>query len=182
MKPILFLDVDGPLNPYAEKPWRRPDGYTTHRLRPAGWEWKKKPLRVWLNPSHGPLLLDFASRHDLELVWATTWEHDANKYIAPVLGLPELSVVEFSSHKGTGYGWKFPAVRDFAAGRSLAWLDDDFSKSYVVNALSSFRLDRGDSPTFLKSINPRVGLLEKDLEEVGVWLDSVVGKKFKWMI
>ncbi|WP_199809663.1 hypothetical protein [Streptomyces sp. NRRL F-2799] len=31
-RPLLFLDVDGPLNPYAAQPERRPDGYTT--LRP----------------------------------------------------------------------------------------------------------------------------------------------------
>ncbi|MDQ0932254.1 hypothetical protein QFZ49_002184 [Streptomyces turgidiscabies] len=31
-RPLLFLDVDGPLNPYAAKPEKRPDGYTTLRV------------------------------------------------------------------------------------------------------------------------------------------------------
>lgn len=31
-RPLLFLDVDGPLNPYAAKPTKRPDGYTTLRV------------------------------------------------------------------------------------------------------------------------------------------------------
>lgn len=36
-RPLLYLDVDGPLNPYAAKPERRPEGYTTHRMKPEGW-------------------------------------------------------------------------------------------------------------------------------------------------
>jgi hypothetical protein len=31
-RPLLFLDVDGPLNPYAAQPERRPDGYVTLRV------------------------------------------------------------------------------------------------------------------------------------------------------
>jgi hypothetical protein len=58
-RPLLFLDVDGPLNPYAAQPERRPEGYTTIRatVRPG------RPLRVWLNPSHGPALLSLDYDH-----------------------------------------------------------------------------------------------------------------------
>ncbi|MFE0674948.1 hypothetical protein [Streptomyces sp. NPDC058867] len=55
-RPLLFLDVDGPLNPWAAKPERRPEGCTTIRAT-AG---PGRPLRVWLNPAHGPALRDFA--------------------------------------------------------------------------------------------------------------------------
>ena len=102
-RPLLFLDVDDPLNPFAAKPTRRPDGYEKHRMAPRRWmeaerEWlrakgrpfkRAKPLRVWLNPAHGPALLDLP----VELVWATTWEQEANEWIGPVLGLPALPVV-----------------------------------------------------------------------------------------
>ena len=37
MKPWLFLDVDGPLNPYAAGRGRLPGGYALHRLRPTHW-------------------------------------------------------------------------------------------------------------------------------------------------
>src|SRR5690606_41282074 len=54
------------------------------------------PLRLagarrWLNPRHGAALLALPYRP----VWATTWEHDANEVLAPLLGLPELPVVEW---------------------------------------------------------------------------------------
>ncbi|CAL9328498.1 hypothetical protein SUDANB126_00028 [Streptomyces sp. enrichment culture] len=75
-RPLLFLGVDGPLNPYAAKPHRRPDGYTTLRVPPAdgaheedrGFSSRRRPLRVWLNPEHGRFLL----RLGFELCWATT--------------------------------------------------------------------------------------------------------------
>ncbi|MFF6952818.1 hypothetical protein ACFZAD_29690 [Streptomyces iakyrus] len=64
-RPILFLDVDGPLNPYAAQPERRPDGYTTLRVPLEGsaaeehraLSSRRRTLRVWLNPEHGRDLL-----------------------------------------------------------------------------------------------------------------------------
>ncbi|MEU1870105.1 hypothetical protein [Streptomyces sp. NPDC019793] len=53
-RPLLFLDVDGPLNPYAAKPHKRPvgspwtTGVTTHTAplqdRPDGVHWKTAHL------------------------------------------------------------------------------------------------------------------------------------------
>jgi hypothetical protein len=85
--PLLFLDVDGPLNPYAAKPERRPQGHVTLRVPGGG----RRPLRLWLAPAHGPALLGLG----YELCWATSWMADANRWIAPVLGLPELPFVDF---------------------------------------------------------------------------------------
>ena len=86
MKPLLLLDVDGPLNPWAAKPTQRPAGYSTHRYtRPGAQRWDK-PLRVWLHPGHGPMLLTLADR--FELVWCTTWGAEANTWIGPRIGLP----------------------------------------------------------------------------------------------
>lgn len=64
-RPLLFLDVDGPLNPYAAKPEKRPDGYTTLRVprdsgtpdEHRGLSARRRHLRVWLNPEHGRPLL-----------------------------------------------------------------------------------------------------------------------------
>ncbi|KAB2593650.1 hypothetical protein [Streptomyces arboris] len=61
--PLLFLDVDGPLNPYAAQPERRPAGYTTIRVprnngspdESLGLTGRRHPLRVWLHPGPGLL-------------------------------------------------------------------------------------------------------------------------------
>jgi len=47
--------------------------------------------------SHSAWLRELSGVYDL--IWATTWEHDANKHIAPRLGLPPLPVVEFSAYR-----------------------------------------------------------------------------------
>lgn len=162
MKPILFLDVDGPLNPYGAKPHQRPEGYDTHRLKPTNWV--GKPLRVWLNPSHGKMLLDLADRASLDLVWATTWQQDANTMIGPRVGLPILPVVEFNLESSL---WKWPAVADYANGKPFAWLDDDFS--YYRHVSLPFTVARVGIPTLLHDVNPAIGLTEKDIAEVEKW-------------
>ncbi|MFC5664552.1 hypothetical protein ACFP3U_16355 [Kitasatospora misakiensis] len=123
MRPLLLVDVDGPLNPYAAKPYRRPEGYLTHRLLTPRWEAAErrrlrayglpnkpvKPLRVWLNPDHGPALATLP----FDLVWATTWEAEANDFVAPLLGLPELPVINWRDPRpepADGVFWKTPEI------------------------------------------------------------------------
>jgi len=170
---LLYLDVDGVLNPYVAKPHKRPDGYETHRLLPAEWlirhpntpRARVKPLRVWLNPAHGAALLELADV--FELVWATTWGHDANTHIGPLIGLPSLSVVEWTPHIGRGPEgtfWKTPQLVEHADGRAFAWVDDDIATSdrrYV---------DREHGPrALLHYVDPAKGLLEDDFATLRSW-------------
>lgn len=125
-RPLLFLDVDGPLNPYAAKRERRPEGYTTLRGPRGGGApeenserlFRRRPLRVWLSPEHGRDLL----RLDYELCLATTWMADANRWIAPVLGLPELSFVDFGDglfrERPDGVHWKTDFARSLGASQA----------------------------------------------------------------
>lgn len=162
MKPLLLIDVDGPLNPYAAKPHMRPAGYGTHRLTPTGHF--GKPYRVWLNELHGPMLLEFARLFDIELAWATTWEHDANRLIGPRIGLPELPVIEFGF---SATQWKFNGVLDFCQGRTTVWIDDDFDSHKAERAW--FENQRTE-PTLLHYIDPKIGLTARDLNDIGAWL------------
>lgn len=168
-RPLLLLDVDGPLNPFAAKATRRPEGFTTHRLAPKGCN-PRKPYRVWLNPLHGAQLLDFVLEHDMELVWATTWEHDANTMIGPVIGLPELPVIEWGF---TAIMWKFNGVLEYAGDRPLAWLDDDFG--LFETEREWFEKERGDVPTLLHHVDPRVGFTAEDLAAVAEWRAALPG-------
>jgi hypothetical protein len=161
-QPLLLLDVDGPLNPFRAT---NPEGYTKHRLPTAG-----QSFEVWLNHDHGAMLLDFAQRHGFELVWCTTWEHDANICIGPHIGLPELPVIEFGF---TATEWKFNAVLEYAAGRQLAWLDDDFLLFRAEREW--FEQQRGDTPTLLHLVSPRVGITADDLTAVGAWAVDLKG-------
>lgn len=165
-RPLLLLDVDGPLNPFDGRK-SLPEGFVKHRAAPRGEG--RVSYDVYLNPAMGPILLEFAATHDVELAWATTWEHAANEWIGPHIGLPKLPVVEF---RFTGHSWKFGGVCAFAKGRPLAWFDDDFDyfrrerEKYFDNA-------RKGLPSLLYQVDPCVGITDEDLANVGRWFDDL---------
>ncbi|MFE4669248.1 hypothetical protein ACFRI7_29115 [Streptomyces sp. NPDC056716] len=166
-RPLLLIDVDGPLNPYAAKPFRRPEGYLTHRMRPTGWEqsWQK-PLRVWLNPNHGPALRALP----FELVWCTTWAAEANEWIAPQIGLESLPVIAWPPSAARDRTpedptfWKTRHVVAWARGRAFAWIDDD-----IDDVDRQFVADHHDAPALLHYVSPRLGLLNPDFETLASW-------------
>ncbi|WP_279582997.1 HAD domain-containing protein [Fodinicola feengrottensis] len=77
MRPLLFLDVDGPLIPFGAA------DYPTYPPTDPN------PLLSRINPDIGARLAALPC----DLVWATTWMADANECVAPRLGLPGLPVV-----------------------------------------------------------------------------------------
>ncbi|MFE0425805.1 HAD domain-containing protein [Streptomyces sp. NPDC058953] len=168
MRPLLLIDVDGPLNPYGGKPERRPEGYTTHRMRPEGWP-GTKPLRVWLSPDHGRELLALAEFFDL--VWATTWQGEANRWISPPLGLPELPFIDWPVMHGAaprGTFWKTQYILDFAAGRPFAWVDDD-----ITELDREFVAQRHLAAALLLHIDHRIGLTRPDFDALKQWATAL---------
>ncbi|WP_144119053.1 HAD domain-containing protein [Catellatospora sichuanensis] len=166
--PLLFLDVDGPLNPYAAKPERRPEGYLTYRMALAS-EWgsdvygRRKPLRVWLRPEHGSELLALP----YTLVWATTWTAEANEWIAPVLGLPELPVVEWPQPREAGRGgvhWKTRRLVEWADGRDFAWVDDEVSDADVA-----WIGEHHPGRALVHRVDARHGLRDGDFAALTAW-------------
>lgn len=180
-RPLLMLDVDGPLNPYAAKPTRRPMGYLTYRMRvntpaiasPDDW-WRtrhRKPLRVWLNPDHGARLLALP----YELVWATTWTHQANKWIAPPLGLPELPVIAWPEMHQTdpdGVHWKTRHLVASTAGRPFAWVDDE-----ITERDRAWVAEHHSAPALLHWVDARKGLLDEDFTTLAEWARSVSNRQ-----
>lgn len=150
--PPLFLDVDGPLNPYAAS---RDD------LHRAGYR-SLGLSGVLLHPGHGRALLDLP----YTLVWATTWEHAANDVLSPLLGLPRLPVVEWPE-AAPAYGalsFKTPTLVDRARGRPFAWVDDD-----IDDADRAFVADHHDAPALLHRVDPAVGLTPGDFAALAAW-------------
>lgn len=171
-KPLLLLDVDGPLNPFAARRFRRPRlrGYARHRVLPDGWAAYRtglgepvKPLRVRLNPGHGAALLSLP----YELVWATAWTHDANTEIAPRVGLPELPVIEWprtDQQTAGGVHWKTRHLVAWVAGRSFAWVDDG-----IGEADRTWVGENHTGAALLHHVDPRIGLTEQDFSTLRDW-------------
>jgi hypothetical protein len=148
-RPLLLVDVDGVLNPWAAPAC--PDGYREYDFFPGE--------RVLLAAGHGDLLRSLAA--DFRLVWATAWEHQANRLICPVLGLPELPVIEFPQAPGPFR--KLPAVIAAVGSRECAWIDDEHSREHHDWARQR------DVPTLLADIDPAEGLTAATAARLARW-------------
>lgn len=178
--PLLFLDVDGPLNPFAGMPDDCPTGFEAFRMMPPSWEaaerarleaWGRPgqgpiPLPLWLNPQHGAALTALP----FDLAWATTWEAEANTYIAPLIGLPELPFIVWPTPRpvpGNGVLWKTPEIVSWAAGRAFAWVDDEITLADQEWVAAHHR-----GPALLHRVDPRFGLGPQDFAALEAWSDS----------
>ncbi|MFE2417308.1 HAD domain-containing protein [Streptomyces hokutonensis] len=174
-RPLLLLDVDGPLNPYGAR-FLRHRGYVTRRLWPANWSARQRPgsrrlrrgLRVRLHPGHGERIRALP----YEPAWATTWMHEANEMIAPVIGLPgDLPVIEFTdlfAKDPDGLYWKTRQVVAWAAGRPFVWVDD------LVTDLDIRHVEEHhDGAALLLKVDPRRGLRETDFATLEQWAHSL---------
>ena len=164
-RPLLFLDVDGPLIPFGATRRERPKGYPRfdHGLGVEG-----NPLLGRLDPRLGPRLR--ALRCDI--VWATAWLDEANEEIAPLLGFVELPVVMWpaSADGGdrAGLHWKTRALVEWAAGRTFLWVDDE-----ITEADRDWVADHHQGRALLHRVDPVWGLTDADFAALIGWLQAL---------
>jgi hypothetical protein len=124
-KPRLLLDVDGVLNawPYtrsAENPWA---DYRRHQVNGFTINWS-------------PTVRDaiIALGEHVEILWLTTWEHDAQNHLAPALELPrfDLAGAHDNVPDDEDRWWKLDVARGLYEQdqRPFIWIDDDITYEY----------------------------------------------------
>ena len=164
-KPFLLLDVDGVVNPFAQSNSQLRKG---KQFR----EYKLLGFKVWLNPWHGEELLKLTDVFDL--VWATTWEHEANSLIGPRLGLPELPVIEFTKlmpdqPPEPGLHWKTAVITAYALAhrRAFAWVDDEVSVQDGMHFMKWC-----EDPFLALKIDPVTGLTAEHFTKLREWAEG----------
>ena len=172
--PLLFLDVDGPLIPFGAAPKEYPDGYPTypHALEPDDAD--ANPLLARIDPELGPRLAALPC----ELVWATTWTADANRYVSPRLGLPELAVVDWPDPSDAderaeraGLHWKTHSLVEHAAGRPFIWVDDE-----ITDRDRHWVAEHHRGQALLCRVDPHRGLTDADFRTLDEWLRTLNGR------
>src|SRR5439155_9928283 len=149
-KPLLFMDVDGVLNPFPATP----DGFDEFAFFPG----EDEPVR--LTPVHGEWLVELGEV--FEIAWATGWGDHANRILAPHFGLPEYPVVVVRSTRFDPAD-KVPAVAAYAGERPAAWVDD------IVTPEARAWAARRAAPTLLLAVDPAVGLVRSQVDELLEW-------------
>ena len=172
-RPLLFLDVDGPLIPFGATSQEHPDGYPTYRTGAGLRGADANPLLVRINPDNGRGLA--ALRY--ELVWATAWMAEANESVAPLIGLPELPVVAWpepsvqdEQDERNGLHWKTRTLLGWAAGRPFAWVDDE-----ITDTDRAWVSAHHPAPALLHQVNPRIGLRDDDFAALAAFA-AVLGR------
>ncbi|MGA5136668.1 HAD domain-containing protein [Streptomyces azureus] len=163
-RPLLFLDVDGPLIPFGSSSGH-PHSAAADASAPAD---QGNPLLRRLDPGIGARLLALGCH----LVWATTWGDEANEAVAPRIGLPKLPVLEWPENGAEkvprGLHWKTRSLVEWADGRPFIWVDDE------ISAMDRLWVEAGHpGPSLLHHVDPAKGLQDADFFALAAWLRAV---------
>ncbi|WP_248959787.1 hypothetical protein [Sphaerisporangium perillae] len=122
----------------------------------------EEPIR--LCPAHGQWITELGRLFDV--AWATGWNEEANRLLAPVLEIPPMPVlamprVPFQPRD------KVPVIAAFAAERPAVWIDD----AHTPEALD-WAEDRHE-PTLLITIDPEIGLDRASVDVALRWVQGL---------
>jgi len=130
------------------------------------WQNPSNPHLASITAAHGPRLRQMPC----DIIWATAWMHDANRVIAPILGLPDLPVADLGAlpdvddptwsegDEAAALNWKTRALVALASGRPFAWADDE-----LTNVDRAWVSAHHTGPALLHRVDSSCGLTAADI-------------------
>lgn len=164
-KPIWLLDIDGVLNALVD-PKTMSHPHWTDLVR--------KPVRTSFqgeyNLTMSTTVVNFVKDQaaaGTDIQWATTWQNDANLFVAPAFGLPVLPVgapaLGMSDHSYK----ERAALAAIDAGRPLIWTDDD-----AIRLIVRMEIEQSGVPHLMIEPDTRIGLTPQHLSAIAKFLET----------
>lgn len=196
--PVVALDVDGVVN--VDRPAAglvEASVHVTAASAPANAFVRPVPaegldLVVRFDPTVGPWIAGLVAR-GVGVVWCSTWEHEANRLLAPLLGIADLPLVALGAHParfgevraGDVGSWKARALEACVGDRPLVWVDDQLPWGWgepvdadplparLAALLVPDAAPAGPVPPALGvRTDPTVGLTVADRARIDAWVDA----------
>lgn len=167
--PLLFLDVDGVLNPYAMT-GPAPGAYGDFE------EHEARGFVLRLSRAMGRRLAQLPA----ELCWATTWADTIDRDVSPYCGLPGgLRVAAWPPADGPEalVNWKLVQIRRLVESevRPFVWVDDDALSWPGPDGADAYAWSAGLAlPHLLLSPDPAKGLTEEEIGRIAGFLESTL--------
>jgi hypothetical protein len=153
-RPLLFCDIDGVLSLF---------GFPAHSVPEGTWT-QVDGIAHLLSARASRHLLDLDGHFDV--MWCSGWEEKANEHLPHLLGLGPYEHLSFPREPQAEH-WKLATVADNAAGRPMAWIDDDFN-----DACHAWARTR-EEPTLLVPTEPHTGLTDELAAQLRAWAESL---------
>lgn len=169
----MFLDVDGVLNAFDYDPLLA--GYTdfvTHEVTVGQQSGFRMIFDLRLSRGMGKALADLPA----EITWLTTWQKDADRIVAPLVGLPQGLRVLYppADTSDSDPVWKFTVLRRTvdADPRPFVWLDDGVNTFATGSVSVREWADELSVPNLLIAPDPRSGLVPGQIEAISEFLTA----------
>jgi hypothetical protein len=159
VRPVLLVDFDGVLNPFAASAC--PRGFVEYGCDEFP---GKEPVR--LNRQHATWLRDLGALYDA--AWVSACPEDLNRYCAALIGLAPMPRVPMPSPPFDPER-KVHAVNAYVRDRACAWVDDQLGE-----AAHRWASDR-TAPTALVNVDPSIGMTIRTVSMLTNWAVAVRG-------
>lgn len=159
MKPVIYLDVDGVLNALGHENDTWGDFELHKSVVPDDIPFGEMGFDLWLSKE---MIKELASL-PADVVWLTTWRHDAPSKVAPLVDAPDWPVIDWRLSK-----WDALAQDQRNNPRPFVWVDDGEATELNMNRIRSHV---GKIPYLLIQPNSLIGLTPKDIDDIKVFLD-----------
>lgn len=141
-KQYVFVDIDGVLN--------------TFKLRQDGFESSGLGFPLKLSKTQADWLIKLTEDTNSELMWCSSWQHEANEHVGIKIGLPKmphliLTQVKVSESLGS---IKARAIKNYVKEDKFVVFDDEYDLGYYLKDTTGIHI----------FIHSDYGLSEGDIE------------------